>query len=111
MIQPEVSLETFDLIEAAACLWEHALEDTYTHVHMDMVGAAEWRAQVISLAAFCHEGWEIAAKNGFCDSFDFEFVPEFWASCVFPKDGKVFLIDNWRDECAAIGQQSTQRSL
>lgn len=77
-----------DLIDAAACLWEAALEareakdDTGAKlrsiIHRD--GVAALRNAVTGWAEACHRAWEHAvATEGYDDCFDWEWCPQWLA--------------------------------
>lgn len=66
--------------EAAVCLWEACLENTFQHYtrFRDQHGAAETRSRVITFAKQCEAAWKVAhEKLGFDDPFDWEWCPRF----------------------------------
>ena len=75
----ETEVTETDLLESAACLWEHALNETSdagteAGRAMFMHGTAEVRSAVISGARAAHLAWLESPKQG-DESFDWDFVP------------------------------------
>ncbi|GGD03566.1 hypothetical protein GTQ45_02060 [Pyruvatibacter mobilis] len=112
MINPEPT--TFDLIEAAACIWETYLE-TLREEHergggpytdfVEAHGYATTRAAVIdpALATACHKAFAEAMNAGRYDGpFDWDWCPEFFAKCVLMDADTIRLRDDWQVRAAAI---------
>jgi hypothetical protein len=83
--KPPIALN--NLIDAAMCLWEAALEDrselAALDAYMDVHGAEETRRQIASLAEACHTEWEAATEAGdFDQCFDWEWCPHWLATRV-----------------------------
>jgi hypothetical protein len=70
-----------DLIDAAACLWEAALElkgSPLIAPAIERFGTAEVRTAVVRHAAVCHLQWvEAVEESGYDDAFDWEWCPKF----------------------------------
>lgn len=71
------------LMECAACLWEAAMDMKPHHPGLrewlECNGYCDVRMTVIGWAAECDRDYQKAVADGFEDSFDWEFVPD-WLS-------------------------------
>ena len=76
---------TYDHLEAAACMWEHVLEQIQRHKggvnpwleYREAYGVAALREKVISHAPTLDEKYREAVANGYDEAFDWEFVPQY----------------------------------
>ena len=57
------------------CLWEVLLNDRTTNPALDRHGWSAVRMAVLALAEPCHLAWEQAIRDGYDDSFDWDFCP------------------------------------
>ena len=66
----------------AICIWEYALElrrqgdASFQEWLADDEGVANARQNCLVLADFFGKVWELAVEKGFCDSFDWELIPD-----------------------------------
>lgn len=72
-----------DLTEAAACLWEAALEGLtvgtgvwdMARAEQERDGTSVFRMGIIGWAEDVHRAWEAAVRDGYDAPFDWDFVP------------------------------------
>lgn len=79
---PQDKLWSDDEVEAALCIWEHALSSQHQGMEdiFDWLRAGEGssaaRQQAIALAKDCERSYLIAVELGYDAPFDWEFVPK-----------------------------------
>ncbi len=64
-------------IDSCLCIWEWALEDDgkFLELLKNGQGVGFARSQVMIIAHHFDVVYELTKERGFCDSYDFEFVP------------------------------------
>ena len=73
--------DTIDIAEAAACLWEAALElqnrpeGAPLRQIREAEGTSALRLQIVSMADDCHRDWLAAGGHERDDSFDWDWCP------------------------------------
>ena len=81
---PELEF-SYEHLEAAACMWEHVLEQlrprnpvqTPWHEYREAYGMANLRERVILHSRELERHYQEARENGYDQPFDWEFVPKY----------------------------------